>query len=467
MAEPHVLILGGGPAGCGAAWRLRRLAKARVTLVEQASAVGGNAGSFGFAGQWVDYGSHRLHAACDPEVLADIRHLLGDDLRRRERHGRIRLRGRWIRFPLRAVDLLSGLDWRFSLGATRDLVTRLAGPRQTADDTFAAVLLARLGPTICEGFYFPYAKKIWGREAVELSAVQARRRVSATSFGKLLRRAVRPRGGFFYPRHGFGQLSEAYAAAARAEGADVRLRWQVDRLRPPENDTEPWVVTAAGDGEPRSVAADRVWSTLPVTRVVSMLDPPPPGEVRAAAREIDYRAMILVYLQIGVDRFCSSEVHYFPEPEFAISRLSEPKSYFGLAEPPDSTVLCAELPCSPDDAVWTMPDDEVTARIGEDLARAGIPLPAEPRRVTIRRLRHAYPIYSVGYEERFAVVDSWLDSLPRFLSYGRQGLFAHDNTHHALYMAYCAVSCLRSAAGFDRERWQACRRVFATHVVED
>jgi hypothetical protein len=52
------------------------------------------------------------------------------------------------------------------------------------------------------------------------------------------------------------------------------------------------------------------------------------------------------------------------------------------------------------------------------------------------------------------------------LTYGRQGLFAHDNTHHALFMAYRAVDCLVDGR-WDADRWQSLRQVFATHVVED
>jgi hypothetical protein len=52
------------------------------------------------------------------------------------------------------------------------------------------------------------------------------------------------------------------------------------------------------------------------------------------------------------------------------------------------------------------------------------------------------------------------------LSYGRQGLFAHDNTHHALYMANAAVECL-AGGRFDAGKWADYRRIFATHVVED
>jgi protoporphyrinogen oxidase len=125
MSElPHIVILGAGPAGLGAAYRLRRSGRARATVLERGPVVGGNAASFSINGVWVDYGSHRLHPACDPVILADIRSLLGDDLRDRARHGRIRLRGQWVHFPLKPFDLLRHVDPGFALGAARDAATR-------------------------------------------------------------------------------------------------------------------------------------------------------------------------------------------------------------------------------------------------------------------------------------------------------------------------------------------------------
>ena len=101
-----------------------------------------------------------------------------------------------------------------------------------------------------------------------------------------------------------------------------------------------------------------------------------------------------------------------------------------------------------------------------DLATAGIPLPGKPIAVHVRRLRQAYPIYLNGYERPLAELDAWAEREPNLLVYGRQGLFAHDNTHHALYMAYAAVDCLVDGK-FDQAKWSEYRRVFATHVVED
>ncbi len=65
------------------------------------------------------------------------------------------------------------------------------------------------------------------------------------------------------------------------------------------------------------------------------------------------------------------------------------------------------------------------------------------------------------------MVDDHIAAREGILSFGRQGLFAHDNTHHALAMARAAVECLRDDGSFDAERWSEHRAVFETHVVED
>ena len=474
MAEPHVVILGAGPAGVGAAYQLRRQAKARVTVLEQQPEVGGNAGSFDGGGQRLDYGSHRLHPACDPAILADVRRLLGEDLLDRPRHGRIRLRGKWIHFPLTPIDLVLRLDPGFALGTARDAARKLLRRSGTTEDTFAGVLIANLGPTICQDFYFPYARKIWGCDPRELSAIQARRRVSAGSFTKLVRKVLnsvpgfKPPGSgrFYYPRHGYGQISEAYAEAARDLGATLHLGHPVTSITQPGAPSKPWVVEASRDASILTVNADYLWSTIPIPVLARLMNPPAPRAVLEAAATLRFRAMILVYLELPVDRFTEFDAHYFPGSDTRMTRMSEPKNYAALEEPRGQTTLCAELPCAVTDECWGMDEASLGNLIAVDLKRADIPLPAAPSRVHVRRLRQAYPIYLAGYERAFEVLDQWVSSLPNMLSYGRQGLFAHDNTHHALAMAYAAVDCL-ARGEFDSAKWQSHRQEFATHVVED
>lgn len=462
---PHIVILGGGPAGCGAAFELRRSGKATVTLLERQSVLGGNAGSFFWGNQWLDYGSHRLHYAVDPRILADIRLLLGEDLRNRERHGRIRLRGKWLHFPIRALDLVRRLDRRFAFGMLRDMAMRRIRPRPEGE-SFASVLRANLGPTMCDHFYFPYARKLWGRDPDELSGIQARKRVSAGSFTKLLKRLVKPPGGgyFFYPRRGYGQITEAYAEGARAKGAEILTGSTVTGLEAAAGGG--WNVTFASDDRQRTIRADHVWSTIPITLLAQLMKDDLPAAVADATGKIDYRAMVLVYVQLDVQQFTTTDAHYFPEGNVRVTRLSEPKNYFGLDEPRGTTVLCAEYPCAVDDEIWRASDADLSLRLQTDMATAGIPMSRPPVAVHVRRLRQAYPVYAMNYEKPLGILDAWAASLPNLLVYGRQGLFAHDNTHHALFMAYAAVDCLREDT-FDLGRWADYRKVFATHVVED
>ncbi len=472
MAEPRVLILGAGPAGLGAAYKLRREGKASVTVIEQNERVGGLAGSFEIGAQRVDFGSHRLHPACDAAVMQDIKSLLGDDLLDRPRHGRIGLRGRWIHFPLKPVDLLLHLDPPFAAGTLLDRVRKQPYVRNGSPESFASVLWQSLGPTICREFYFPYARKIWGEDPDALSPIQAKRRVSAASFTKLIRKVLssvpglKPPGAgrFFYPRNGYGQISEAYAAAACTAGAQMMLGWKVTELRR-DDDAGCWNVVARKGDDVTELQAEYVWSTVPVSLLTRLVQPVAPARVTDAAASIAYRAMILVYLTLDVDQFTEYDAHYFPAANIAITRLSEPKNYAVRTEL-RGTTLCAELPCAADDERWRMSDAELGQLVAADLERAGVPLPRPPVGVQARRLRHAYPIYRHGYERHFEALDGWVEQLPGFLSYGRQGLFAHDNTHHALYMAYAAVDCLRDGR-FDENRWHDYRQIFATHVVED
>lgn len=472
MSHPRVAILGAGPSGVGAAWQLHRSGKAQAIVVEQHGNVGGNAGSFVLEGLPVDYGSHRLHPACRPEILADLRMLLGADLIRRRRHGRIRLRERWLHFPLQPVDLLLRLPPAFAFGVTRDALTKIVPARRNGRvDTFASTLERHLGTTICRDFYFPYALKIWGLPPEELSPVQARRRVSAGSLGKMARKALgavpglkTPGAGiFFYPREGYGQITRAMADAARGLGADVRLHTAIRTVKP----GRPHLIEVVHDQVRQTIEAEHVWSTIPVTVLARAIDPPPPAEVLEAAAQIRYRAMILIYLVLGASRFTPFDAHYFPEASVEITRLSEPKNYSGRPDPADRTVLCGELPCTVGDARWTASDSDLGELMRESLARCGLRTDAPILHVATRRLAHAYPIYPRGYESHFQRLDDWVAGLDGVLTFGRQGLFAHDNTHHTLAMAYGAVDCLDRAGRFDWKRWREHRTVFETHVVED
>lgn len=447
-----IVVIGAGPAGLAATWGAARAGHA-VTLVERADHVGGMAASRTIAGVRVDHGSHRLHPATEPALLQELRDLLGDDLQVRPRHGRIKLAGRWVGFPLRTGDLLRNLPPRFAVGAALDSLT--SPLRRVGADTFDARLRAGLGGTVVDGFYGPYSHKLWDTDAAHLDGDLARKRVSAGSplaIARKLLRGASPEGRvFLYPRRGFGQIPDAIATAARAAGAVLRLGAGVagvDLHRP---------AVTLEDGS--VLEATTVLSTMPVGVLAELAGGPP--------LELRHRAMLLVYLVLDRTRWTEFDAHYLPDPSHPVARLSEPRNYRESADdPPGTTVLCAEVPCWEGDELWASSPADLGRIVVGALAAEGLP-PVAPVDVEVVRLPRVYPVYEPGYAWKLARAEAWLADADRVVTLGRQGLFVPDNTHHVLAMGRAAAGCLRGDGTLDAAAWAEARAGFRAFVVED
>ena len=97
----RAIILGGGLCGLYTAYRLvqrRGSDLTALTVLEKEPELGGLCRSFDCEGIHFDLGSHRLHPAIRPEILNDLTSLLGNDLLRRPRRGRISYAGTFSGF---------------------------------------------------------------------------------------------------------------------------------------------------------------------------------------------------------------------------------------------------------------------------------------------------------------------------------------------------------------------------------
>ena len=341
-----IVVIGAGPAGLALAWRLAR-AGHEVTVLDAASRVGGMAGSITISGQRVDLGSHRLHPVMPPDIRQAMDELV--ELQERPRNGRIRLADDWVPFPLTPVGVVSGLPGRVAARAAVDAV--VAPARRARHDSYASVVRAGLGPTVWSRFHEPYAWKLWDTDPHELAAELAHRRVSASSptdVAARLARSVIGKQTFLYPRRGYGAISEAMAELL----PDLRLDTKVTGLI----EHHDRVIVGLADG--RIVTADHVFSTLPAGLTASWL-----GLIEAERVRLPTRAMVLVYLTVAGRPYTPYDAHYLPERTVLPTRVSEPANYrTSAADPPDRTVLCAEIPCWRDDAVWRADNAQLGAR---------------------------------------------------------------------------------------------------------
>jgi protoporphyrinogen oxidase len=474
----RIVILGAGPAGLSLAWQLLRKHRARfdVVVVEQQRRVGGLSRSFRRHRLNFDLGSHRIHPAAGSETLGRLGDLLGEELAERPRRGRIHIGGRSLRFPLALPDSLFHLPPSLSAGIAADTLRTRLSQKTAPIDSFADLLLRQMGPTLCRAFYFPYAEKLWGLPPDRISADQAVRRIGRRTAPQVIRRMIRSSilhgrrkaHRYFYPRHGFGRVCDAMAEEVIRLGGKVLLDSKVSKIR--ERDSGPdcrIIEMAAGAGGREPVEADHVFSTIPVPDLIGALRPPPAESVRLGASALRYRAMVLYYVVLETERFSPCETHYFPDGDIFFSRISEPKNYSGATAPRGITGLCVEIPCWTSDPIWDAPCEAIGEKVQQDMRRCGAPVTASILDAFTRRIAHAYPVYDLDYRSSLRHVRRYLRQLPHFVCLGRQGLFIHDNIHHAFDMGFSAARCFTADGRWDAGKWHHHAGRFREFTVED
>ncbi len=107
--NPHIAILGGGPAGLYAA-RLLTRQNFRVTVLDKGERPGGLATAQRYGENWYDTGQHMFHSF-DREIFEDVKTLMGEERIEVELNARIKWAGGYFRYPLQFQDMIKGIPF--------------------------------------------------------------------------------------------------------------------------------------------------------------------------------------------------------------------------------------------------------------------------------------------------------------------------------------------------------------------
>jgi len=436
LPSSHISVLGGGPAGLAVGWSARRR-NIPFTLFEASNRLGGNCTTLSTGDYRYDSGAHRLHDR-DPEVTAEIKRLLGDDLRRVDVPSQIWDEGRLIRFPLSSAELLAHLGpARFSRAALEVLRARLQGGGPPQD--FEAFAVRRYGRLIAERFLLDYSTKLWGAPAAELSPEVAGQRLSGLDLRTFISESVLGRskahveGVFYYPRLGIGQITERLADACGRDA--IRTGAPITRLL---HDGQRIRTLEIGGRERRD--ADVVVSSLPLPLTLSILDPPPPPEVRRLAGAIRYRQVRLAVLFVDRPSLTGAATVYFPHRRFPFTRISEPRNRSPEMSPPGRTSLLAEIPCHEDDELWRAEDAAVIDALRAHLLAIGWVRPEEILGGVAHRMANAYPVLEVGCARAVETINRYLAGFANLWLVGRSGRFVYGWIHDMMRMGLETVA---------------------------
>ncbi len=451
--KKNIVVLGGGPGGLAAAWKLARGGHA-VTVLERDPVVGGLAGTFAYRDFLFDYGPHAFNIDV-PEVIEEIKALLGPDFVEKVFKSQVVFRNKFVNYPLRGADVFTSINPLLGLWCVFDFAfarirARLA-PKE-AVETFESWVVNRFGRTLYNIYFGPYTRKVWGRDPSELAGIFASQRIPVLHLWDLIQRTIfRKQGGehrhneyvdvAYYPRKGIGQISERLAEELVAHGGKILTESKVQGVRVEEGKVRSVLFSQGGQADER--ACDFLLTTIPIRDFIPLCDDQLPETVKSAARGMHYRAARLVYLLLDAEQASTTPYIYFSNPEVIFNRIYEIRCFSPDMSPAGKTALCVEVTCDEGDDIWNATDEALLPDVVGPLEHAGLIQKAHVYDYFSRAIQHAYPTYEVGFEKRMGAIMGWINQVPNLLTYGRQGLFTYTNSNHSIDMGF------RSAAYAD------------------
>lgn len=422
-----ITILGGGPAGLAVGYYAKKYGL-RFTVYEAGEKIGGNAitlqhGQFRF-----DSGAHRLHDK-DREVTAELKGLIGKDLKEIHVPSAIFHNGKYIDFPLSPLNLISQLGFATFIKAGVDVI--VSKMRNNGDiDNFEEFAVCTYGKTISDLFLLGYSEKLWGIPCKRLSLSVSGKRMKGLNLKTFFKEAVfgikakteHLDGSFYYPKKGYGTIVEELAKFCGQE--NILRNCKITKVF---HDFR--TVRSVEINHEKKIGVDSIVSTLPLPRFIQLLSPSPDKEIVSIAQTLRFRSLLIITVFLNKSSITDKGSIYFPGRQFPFTRVYEPRNRSQEMSPHGKTSLCAEVPCFPESELWNMPGDELVKNINSYFIRFGWIQEKDIIDTTVLRLPVAYPVLERDVHEKIQTINQFLGNFSNLEISGRNGRFLYTHVH--------------------------------------
>jgi protoporphyrinogen oxidase len=324
MFDKKIVIIGAGPTGLAAGYRLRELGHTNFVMLEGRHKVGGLASSETSPNGFIyDIGGHVLFSHYEYfDRLFDK--LMGDEYQELVREAWVWMCERFVPYPLQ--NNIRNLPKEVVLECVLGLVDAQREPLDlNRIENFEQLIMKQFGAGLAKYFMMPYNFKVWAHPPRMMNKEWIGERVALPSLERVLGNVIMdrddagwgPNNTFKYPLYGgTGGLFERMQPYVQDQLRLNTYTVSVDTARKE-------VVLADGTRE----SYDVLLSTMPMDKFVGMLDGETPDVVREQAGRLRHSGSFVV--GIGVDRPVETSKcwMYFPEDDCPFYRLTYLSNY--------------------------------------------------------------------------------------------------------------------------------------------
>jgi len=502
----NVIVIGAGPAGLTAAYKLLESEGIKPVIIESEDFVGGISRTVNHNGNRIDIGGHRFfskskvvldlweelmpvqgHPSIDDIILESLKSITigGPNPEKDDKVFLIRNRVSRILYLRKFFDypISLKLSTVLNLGIVNTTMAGFSYIKSQLfkhkEETLEDFMINRFGKRLYGLFFKDYTYKVWGRYPNNISADWGAQRIKGLSLTKaiihMIKSALPSKKGvintetslieqFIYPKFGPGQYWETMANRIIERGGEIRKNCRVVRLEVDKKSIKS--VVYLEDGIEKRIEGDNIISTMPLSELIPAIDDYCPDYIRSVATNLPYRDFMTVGLLVNklniknetkirtINNLVPDCWIYVQEPDVKIGRLQIFNNWspYMVSDFKNLVWIGLEYFCSEEDEMWKMSNEEFISYAIEEVDRIGIINKDDVIDSVRIKVSKAYPAYFGTFSE-IEVVKNFLKRYGNLYCIGRNGQHRYNNMDHSMLTAIEAAKLIVSGEKPNERLW--------------
>ncbi len=478
-----VVIIGAGPAGLTAAYKLlHEKEKFKIVVIERDAQPGGISKTVDYNGNRIDLGGHRFFSKDESinKMWKDILPMQSCPISakiefpqkkyysgsldpntydyvmlERRRISRIFYNNKFFDYPVSInMNTLNKLGFLKSLNCGIGYAFSCIFKKK--EDSLENFYINRFGKPLYELFFKEYTTKLWGVTPANLDASWGAQRVKKLSLSRILIEYISKKLNknfttsntslieeFLYPKYGPGQLWERLAKLIEDNGVEIRYNTRCSKIYCKNDNVTS--ITIKKDNLEEEIKCDYLISSMPIKELFNSFQHEVPSEIYNTANTLPYRDFITIGILVDKLLIKNTTTHitindippdcwiYVQDKNVKMGRIQVFNNWspFMVKDPIETVWIGLEYFCAENDAFWNLSNSEIVSFAIKELAQMGVIDASSVKDSAVIKQKKAYPAYYGSYKN-FNIVKNYLNTFHNLICIGRNGQHRYNNMDHSM-----------------------------------